>query len=296
MMAAGARSTSEPRRGSSASGGTEMASKHVTLIKEKDHKKQDGCVNKHEPGFDGPTYPQCAYRPNGYQATLTEFVKGMVPPMSKRSLYEHDFTEEKPAGTPLQNNHRGRLPVNMETFKSTGRQPKAEKQMGTLRRIYTNRDPRTNPKAWHLENGDNYKVFHLPFGHEYHHIMPEEAISEALTLEEAKILQAAGYNINHGKNMIILPITRDVAYALMLPKHKGWHSSYNQECMGILNRLKRSANKASTTHAITEENVGGVRQNLETWQENQYKILVNYGRAVAMSQGVAAEINKMHKK
>ncbi|RKH08386.1 hypothetical protein D7X74_31725 [Corallococcus sp. CA047B] len=60
-----------------------------------------------------------------------------------------------------------------------------------------------------------------------HHIMPDEALSAALEPKEAEFLMAVGYNMNPGKDVIILPIMRDVAYALVLPKHKGWHRSYN---------------------------------------------------------------------
>ncbi|RKG91844.1 AHH domain-containing protein [Corallococcus terminator] len=183
----------------------------------------------------------------------------------------------------------------METFSSTGRQSNAEKELGLPRKVHRNTDPRHNAKAWHLE-GQNYKVGHLPFGHEYHHLMPEEAISEALTEKEAEVLQAASYNINAGKNIIILPITQDVAFALMLPKHKGWHRAYNTSCISLLNSYKQSLSEDEEGHEITPANVGGIRTNIEIWEDNTYKVLVNVGRAVAIAQKAAAKVNDVFKR
>lgn len=264
-----------------------MASAHIKLSKYKKHEDQKGCVNKHEPKFENPKFPACAYRLNGYNETLTGKIKDNGS--SKKSLYELNFSNKS---------HRARLPggsekmEKMESFKPIGRPPKAIKKP----KKYLNRDPRDpkyQGKAWHFI-GDNYKVSHLPFGHEYHHIMPEEAISSELTFTEARILQEADYNINNGKNMIILPITMDVAYALMLPRHKGRHRSYNNECMIQINNFKKKVNKSSTTHTVSKDNVGGVRDEIMTWQENEFKRLVDCGRAAA-GQGAAAEINKMYK-
>ncbi|MBU8895371.1 AHH domain-containing protein [Corallococcus sp. M34] len=267
--------------------------KHVALAKEKDHKDQKGCVNKHEVTFDSPTYPNCAYKPNGYNAALGEVVKGTAT--SKHSLYEYDFTKTHPEGTPLELNHRARLPNQMAVFSSTGRQPKAEKELGLPRKEHKNTDPRLTTNAWHFV-GSNYKVGHLPFGHEYHHIMPEEAISEALTEKEAEVLQAAEYNINTGKNLIILPITQDVAFALMLPKHKGWHRAYNQSCINVLNSCKQSLSESEDGHEITAANVAGVRTQIETWEDNTFRSIVAAGKTTAMTKKAAAKINDLFRK
>lgn len=262
-----------------------MTSKHITLVKKKDHKEQEGCVAKHEPNFDSPTYPKCAYRPLGY-AARKEQVKGLVPPASKQSLYELDFTQE---------NHRARLPkTGMESVKQTGRQTKVDKELGTQRRMYQNSDPRADNKAWHFI-GDNYKVWHKPFGHEYHHIMPEEALSEKLDTQEAELLMAADYNMNAGKNIIILPTTRDVAYALMLPRHKGAHRSYNQECMSVINSNKRVIEEMNPEHGLTKDNVGGLKARLENWQENEFTRIVLEGRKAA-ARGISTQVNSMYKK
>ena len=268
-----------------------MTSKHIAFTKHKDHKKQEGCVCRHEFKFHSPGFPRCAHRVHGYNETLSGSVPGMVPPTSKRSLYEVDFTERKPEGSPLQDHPRARLPGVMEQFRQTGRQTDADKAAGKERTIHRNTDPGENPKAWHFV-GANYKEWHLPFAHEYHHIMPDEAFSAALETKEAELLMAAGYNMNHGKNVIILPVTRDVAYALMLPKHKGQHCSYSQECFSLLSSLKQELQEESGGHGITAENVGNLRSDLESWQENQFFLLVQFGRTTAMKMRAAAELNK----
>lgn len=270
-----------------------MANKHITLLNPEEHKKQDGCIRRHEPSFNNPTFPKCAYRPKGYAELKSGTATRLVPPVEKRSLYELDFKQVHPEGTPIQNNHRKRLPATMESFTQTGRL----KKEATERKKYHNTDPRgDDEKAWHFVS-DNYKEWHLPFGHEYHHIMPVEALEAALdpTTREDEILVRSGYNINDGKNIIILPITRDVAYALMLPKHKGWHRKYNEECTAIISEIKQNISETTPDHGITEGNVGGIRTQIERWQENMFARLVTEGRTAAMTRGAAAEINKFKK-
>lgn len=261
-----------------------MADKHVTLLNPEEHKKQDGCIRRHEPDFDSPTFPKCAYRPKGYAELKAGMATRLTPPISKLSLYHLDFTQPHPEGTPIQDNHRKRLPATMEFFTQTGRQKKKDKEKGLPRPKYQNTDPRGNAKAWHFE-GSNYKEWHIPFAHEYHHIMPVEALEETLdpTFHEDELLVRSGYNINDGKNIIILPITRDVAYALMLPKHKGWHRSYNTECATVISNYKRTISETTPDHGITEGNVGGLRKQLETWQENTFAKLVMEGRTAAIT-------------
>ncbi|MCY1043641.1 AHH domain-containing protein [Corallococcus sp. bb12-1] len=268
-----------------------MASKHITLTKYEDHKKQEGCVCRHEFAFDGPTYPKCAHRPNGYNETLSGFVPGMPQLVSKRSLYEIDFTQSKHESTPIQDHSRARLPAALALFKQTGRQSNADRETGKARDEYKSSDPRNDPMAWHFV-GRNYKDWHLPFAHEYHHIMPDEAFSAALEPKEAEFLMAVGYNMNHGKNIIILPIMRDVAYALMLPKHKGWHRSYSMECFTALNSFKQDLSEKNEGHGITADNAGDLKKDLESWQENQFFLLVQFGRTTAMTKRMAAELNK----
>ncbi|HEY8210296.1 MAG TPA: AHH domain-containing protein, partial [Myxococcaceae bacterium] len=94
-------------------------------------------------------------------------------------------------------------------------------------------------------------------------------------------------------NIIILPVTKDVAYALMLPRHKGWHSSYNRECKSVINRIKRDLSESESGHEITEENKGSVASVLETWSDIQYWQIVEYGRNTAKKDATFASINKM---
>ncbi|HYV46036.1 MAG TPA: AHH domain-containing protein [Myxococcaceae bacterium] len=257
------------------------------------HKQAKGCVARHEPNFENPSpsYPNCAYRVNGYNEALSGSVTGALPPTSKRALYELDFTQTMPDGTPADQYPRKRLPAAMEPFKQTGRQKKADKLAGVARQMFRASDPRQNRTAWFFV-GRNYKVWSTPFGHEYHHIMPEEALLESLSDTELDLLVAAEYNINDGKNIIILPITRDVAYALMLPRHKGWHSSYNRECAAIIESIRRELSESQPEHEVTEENKGAVANTLESWSDMTYWHIVEHGRASAKN-GTFTTLNKM---
>lgn len=82
----------------------------------------------------------------------------------------------------------------------------------------------------------------------------------------------------------------------MLPKHKGWHKKYNEQCAALLSDIKQTLSETTPEHGITQGNVGGVRKQIETWQEGMFASLVIEGRAAAMTRGTAAEINRMFKK
>lgn len=141
-------------------------------------------------------------------------------------------------------------------------------------------------------SGQNYTVAKEPFPHQYHHIMPSGVLLGELENEELTILQASRYNINEGINLIILPVIEKHAKKLMLPIHSGSHPKYNDDCksMVYLLRSDMAALTADKKHDITEANVKGFRDNLRTWEQNEFWLLVGYGKA-SMANGVTPHIN-----
>lgn len=72
----------------------------------------------------------------------------------------------------------------------------------------------------------NYDTSTLPFWHNAHHIIPNSTLNNELNSipDNLKSLVRGGlldakYNLNHKINMVILPMSKDVAAALGLPRH-----------------------------------------------------------------------------
>ena len=117
------------------------------------------------------------------------------------------------------------------------------------------------PKAgdWDVTaDGMNYRTTcNRPYWHEAHHIIPNGALHDAILsvgkgtgLEgeiAAKIrdgLLQAGYNLNHKRNMMILPIEKQISDAICLPIHVDRskaanlrHTSYSAHVQQRLNEI-----------------------------------------------------------
>jgi hypothetical protein len=66
--------------------------------------------------------------------------------------------------------------------------------------------------------------------------------------------------------------------------------------MSIINSTKRDIEETNPDHGITKDTVKTLKDNLETWQENEFTRLVLAGRDAATTQGIASQINSMYKK
>lgn len=235
---------------------------HIAELQpDKSHDK--GCVTKHEDGFikPKPKHPKCAYRVQGYN-TITADSK-------KRKLYEINFTGVK-AGA--------RLPYIYEEFKigsATGKSDPKNYRFAD--------DPVADKKTWHFgkgEGGNNFKVAYLPYNHNYHHILPFECL-KPLSYPELKLLQEAGYNLNAGINLIILPCLDRYGYALMLPAHPYNHDKYSEDVKTVVNRVKQKVAAKKRGHKLDKKNVKKFKTELERWEKDEFWVIVDYGKSQA---------------
>jgi len=95
--------------------------------------------------------------------------------------------------------------------------------------------PTEQDKAWDISaDRKNFQTrCNVPYWHEAHHIIPNAELQQAIAKagaggERAEVynflirfwLLRERYNLNHMTNMILLPMAREVAYALGLPRHR----------------------------------------------------------------------------
>jgi A nuclease family of the HNH/ENDO VII superfamily with conserved AHH len=229
----------------------ESGDKHIArLTAKKTHKP--GCVTKHQDDYTNDT---CAYRWNGYEEMKA----------NRKSIYHLDFTKESNAK---------RLPWIYHEFKigSAG-----GKSLAANFRFAN--DPTVDKEAWWFK-GQNFKMASLPYVHNYHHILPFDAIKK-LTYPELEILQAAKYNLNGKENMIILPCLAEYGIAMKLPSHPTNHPVYNAEVKGIIEQVKQEVCDKKDKHKIKPANVSNFRTELENWEKRQFDEIVEYGEFLA---------------
>lgn len=240
---------------------SDNAKKHIQeLTPDKSH--EQGCVTKHVKEYKAD---RCAYRYQGYQANRDGG--------AKQARYEMDFTLPENAA---------RLPMG----------PISELKKGFKNLPINDRtpdDPRTNKDAWKFV-GENYKIAYLPFNHNYHHIMPFEALKQ-LSYDNLKLLQAATYNLNSKENLIILPCLGKHAYALMLPAHPYNHSTYNKNIKKEVNGLLQEITGKKENHELTSETAGNLKTRLVNWEVAEYEELVKLGASEAANKRIP-NINK----
>jgi A nuclease family of the HNH/ENDO VII superfamily with conserved AHH len=87
------------------------------------------------------------------------------------------------------------------------------------------------PHEWDPGVGGNFKDSRVPYWHNAHHIVPNAVLNGSIqeagdTAEDRRVvllirsgLLGASYNLNYKDNMVILPMGKQVAAAMGLPRH-----------------------------------------------------------------------------
>lgn len=231
-----------------------MSKKHVDeMSNHKSHEK--GCVVKCDTTYrkKNPANNLAhSYRYNGHQE-----IKG---DLAKSRIYNLNFTS-------------GAAKQRMDRI---GRQ--FEPKIGVKAAMQLPRDPRKSPTAWRLDFGDNFTDANVPYVHNYHHMVPWDALKKVFTTRELKLVQLSTYSLNDGINLIILPRAEKVGQVLQLPTHTDNHPEYSFEVEQLLTQIKMSLQSQSDTHRINADNVGSLKTDLETIEDMCWDKIVGWGK------------------
>jgi hypothetical protein len=186
---------------------------------------------------------------------------------AKSSLYNLDFTKKE---------NSVRLPWIYKEAKLGFAKAKAKSWFYAV-------DPIENKMAWWIGVPTNYQIAYLPFNHNYHHILPFEALTK-LTYDELDILQESEYNLNGKLNMIILPCLDAYGIAMKLPAHPYNHPVYTSAIKTIVNEIRVDVSKKKKKHEVTDQNVQNFKTKLENWQKREFDVIVNYGKSLAKTE------------
>lgn len=137
-------------------------------------------------------------------------------------------------------------------------------------------DSRTAPK---FRGKKNYHNANVPFAHQYHHMIPWEAISAgAFETQELKFLQKAEYNLNDGFNLIILPMRRRVAEILQMYTHPNDHPAYSLEVATVVTRVKKKMTTQDPKKHLDEDSAKLMKTTLENWEKPEFHVLMAAGK------------------
>jgi len=223
----------------------------------------------------------CSYRHNGYVQMKSKKCPHL--PEQNRKLYELDFTEGENAKRLLYLFAEYDHGATNNSEKGKGRDTTKWKDDEPNWKNWRFADnPYLEKEAWWFTKSNNYTTDYLPFGINYHHIVPAEAISHIYSNAEQTVLQLAKYSIHDGKNMIILPKLDAYAYALLLHSHYTDHKQYTKQVAKKLASLRSQLVTLMEQHKLKKDEGKLAKKNLENWQQLQFKNIVQHGRQYAL--------------
>jgi hypothetical protein len=124
----------------------------------------------------------------------------------------------------------------------------------------------------------NYQNANVPFAHQYHHMIPWEALSAgAFETFELKFLQMAEYNLNDGFNLIVLPMRKRVAEILRMYTHPNDHPDYSLEVSTVVTNVK--SKMATPKKHLDKKSAKVMKQTLENWEKPEFVLLMKDGIA-----------------
>lgn len=132
-------------------------------------------------------------------------------------------------------------------------------------------------RNWDIGHRRNFKRSYTPYLHNYHHLIPNGVLNSELYDKEhgsrlLKLLMAGKYNINNGRNIIILPQEEWIGKIIKLPVHcpggARCHKAYSNYIRPLLNKIKKQLKKKLKDKTLHE----AAKENIEKIAENVYKI------------------------
>lgn len=145
------------------------------------------------------------------------------------------------------------------------------------------------------KSGKSYAGQRYPYRWQSHHIIPDEMFNAGKIFKEIQIqrIEAAGYNINHGHNIIFLPGVGGLKYTHVhgLMQHVGSHPKYSdtvkKEVKKIANTIPKDDDD-DKSHELIKAIVKSLRQKEHTiWEK-----LVDASRNALKKQPSAGYISR----
>jgi A nuclease family of the HNH/ENDO VII superfamily with conserved AHH len=173
------------------------------------------------------------------------------------------------------------------------------------------KDPETKREIATVAKGDNFKGWLWPYWNNAHHLISKGTLKKAIeerdtTLKNGwklsvvieKFLLKSKYNVNHWKNVILLPMDKEVGARVKLPRHlilevgeeeieladlgdeKRSHKAYDimvkNELVTILDEFEKAAQKVADNKCVSGE-VKASKNRLESLSDDCNRAVLDLG-------------------
>lgn len=152
-------------------------------------------------------------------------------------------------------------------------------------------DPRHKRDTWFIGGAKphNYHKGNHPFGNQHHHILPVGAFHDQLDHEELILLMLAGYNINCGENLIILPTEERIGRVMEMLIHPTNHRAYSASAKNKVKKIKSKLSKAADDeeeghHPVEEDEIPNLKSELIEWSKQMWGTLYIAGKTTPGAQ------------
>lgn len=137
---------------------------------------------------------------------------------------------------------------------------------------------------WRADPTRQFQSKFVPFNHQYHHMLPWEALQDAFSTGKSDTgpgqlfaIQQSEYNLNDGINLIVLPESPTQAALLGLPTHFKGHPRYSTSLAAMLIEVKQTL--APATHLVDSSNAPALKVLMESWEKQEFLQIASQGAA-----------------
>jgi hypothetical protein len=246
---------------------------HLAELTDPVYHQNGACVVRHA----SAQQKECKYEQNGYDKTLASRSHWYnAPTRYKLGLVDWNKIRPKMVKSPAG--------YKLKSFVAPG---KGEKP---------------HPHLWNIGEFDNFvpggKGFQHPYLHNWHHMIANEMLFKMLYdktygTKLLQVLMVAKYNLNHERNIVLLPKEDRVGVIVKWPVHPNNHGTYDKYAAAKLSTLKARLKQSLGTpkaHPIKAKNVGNYAEELHAISDELLLLLEQLGR-----EQPGVHINKVKK-
>jgi hypothetical protein len=132
---------------------------------------------------------------------------------------------------------------------------------------------------------------HYPYRHQWHHIIPSATLYNYLLVTQSAlvniqlhfVLMKGEYNLNHGRNVVLLPEEAQVGRLVKFPTHPNNHPEFDVFAKKKLGRQKRELQNAldqagGDVHKVDPNVAAGIAETIHSISDDIFDEIEAFGR------------------
>lgn len=255
-----------------------MASKrddeHVEKLPKSSYHDDGACVCRHE----SHRKAGCHYDRNGFQETVSARAALYSSPTRFDASEADEVTQKTrmigPKDSP------SRRAVTSPSYQTAARRAGGESLWNVGAKadgVHENFKPRSMGGVG----------FHYPYFHEWHHLIANAMLVKHLLLRGKpepylllEVLMAGKYNLNHARNIVLLPQQKRVGDIVKWPIHPNNHGKFDEYAQELLRKIKGRLEKAlaETGHPVRNKTTEDIAESVYKISDRLLTILDAVGK------------------